>query len=340
MPTLLLLFSCRPADTHTEPHPKPNTDQGRDTGTVEHSAFTWVPHSAEHGHTGHTAIEGPDCENLLGPPFEVDSTTIIRTEEDFDFDNTEYLLTQAGTSLAGINRYGEQHIVVPQIGVDAAGIRSLPDGDILIAQPDTGTVRLVNYQTGGSTPVLTSLQFPNGLEVSSAGVGYVSEFVAGGGIREFDPRSGANHVILGIDFPNNMTLSPDEQVLYILTSTQQFWGASKVMALDRNTDGTWARNPREIKAFTTFLGGIAVDVCGNLYVTEYMTGRVARIRMPEATLEPIAELTTGGYQYNGGFSAARFSPGFSGWSPTQLYVTNRAQLYTIELGIEGRHVLK
>lgn len=337
------VIACR-ATTTTTPDTDATTPVQHHTGTpatTTHSGTTWVPlHSGHTGHSAHTGEPEPVCD---GPPpsgpFEVHSTNIINTEEDFDFDDTQYLLTQAGVSLAGVTRTGQQSIVVPNIGVDAAGIRSLPNGDILIAQPDTGVVRRVDYQTGGSVAILASLQFPNGLEVSSTGRGYVSEFVSTGRVREFDPVSGNNRIILEIPYPNNMVLSPDEQVLYVLVSTSQFWGSSRVMALDKQPDGTWSRTPREIASSNTFLGGIAVDVCGNLYVTEYSSGVVGRILMPQQTLEFIADLGSLG-TFNGGFSAARFAPGFAGWSPTELYVTDRYELFTIDLQLEGRHVLK
>ncbi|MCA9492993.1 MAG: hypothetical protein KC621_23845 [Myxococcales bacterium] len=338
MISLLSVLACR--STTTTPDTDGVTPKVTHTGTPDttHSGLPWTfAHSGHTGATGHTGDAGPDCDTLPAGPYEMHSTNVIRTEEDFDFDDDRYLLTQSGVSLAGVTRTGQTSILVSNIGVDAAGIRTLPSGDILIAQPDTGVVRRVDASTGGSVAILSSLLFPNGLEVSSDGRGFVSEFVATGRVREFNPITGNNRIILEIPYPNNMVLSPDEQVLYVLASTGQFGGTSRVMALDRVVDG-WASQPREILSSPQFLGGIAVDVCGNLYVTEYSSGRVGRILMPEQRVEAIADLgLLGGFGY---YSSARFSPGYGGWSATELYVTDRFELFTIDLGIEGRHVLK
>ncbi len=338
-PFLLAILACAdpttptgPTDvTETEDTTPPWLHSGVDHSTPagEHSGL----HSADSGHSAATPAIDCSVDPPQGP-FPYTSTAIIRTEEDFDFDATQYLLTQRLSALAGITRTGVEDILAANIGSDAAGIRSLPTGEVLVAQPDSGTVRRVDLRTGGSVAVLTGLTAPNGIEVASSGASFVSEFVPNGRVREFNPFTGDFQVIATLSQPNNMVLSPDEQTLYVVTS-QGWYGSGNVVALDRDGNGGWSA-PRDVFRGNEFLGGITVDLCGDLYLTQYSTGRVFRLRIPEGTPELIAELP----RLYGSYSAAHFSPGLAGWSTHELYVTNRSQFFVVDVGVEGRHVLR
>lgn len=324
---LLPFLACRgPSDDD-------DTTTGPHTGDT---ATTQVGTTGDTATNGTTPVVDPDClEEPPSGPFTATSTSLIRTEEDFDFDILGFLITQMNTNLGGVTRAGLETIVAAGIGSDAAGIRSLPDANILIAQPDTGAVRRVDYDTGGSAIVLSGLTFPNGLEVGLDGMAYVSEYNSGGGVRMFDPYTGQFDVIVNLSNPNGMTLSPDELTLYIATSSSPFSGTGRIVAIERaSTDDAWDSSPRTVYDGASALGGLTSDKCGNLYATEYSSGRVLRILMPEGDVEPIADLSG-----SGSFSSARFSPGYGDWSRTELYVTNRSELFVIEVEIEGRHVL-
>jgi DNA-binding beta-propeller fold protein YncE len=316
------LLACQEPTVSPPPVPAPAPVTNTDTtpGTT-----------AETGQeTGEPEVD-PDCLSLPTGPFNFQSTSAVQTEEDFDFDAAGYLLTQHFSDLAGISRQGQAHVIASSIGADAAGIRSLVTGDIVVAQPDTGSLRRVDYLTGTTTTILAGLSFPNGIEASRDGMIYSSEYTSGGRIRVVDPYNGDALVIAQLERPNNMALTPDEQTLYVVTTVGN---GSKVVALDRGEDEEWGSTPRLIYEHPTQLGGITTDKCGNIYIVEFTAGKVYRLRTDDqSTPEPIVDLTSGS------FSSLRFSAGKTDWSPTELFVTNRSQLFYLDVGIAGRHVL-
>lgn len=319
------LFACREPEPKDH-RPKPETT---DKETINLPTGTTGETATDTG----TPIVDP-CTNLIDGPFSYQSTNAVMTEEDFDFDAVGYLLTQNNTSLAGFDRTGQSHIIAPAIGSDAAGIRSLVTGDIMIAQPDTGALRRVTYSTGATITVLGGLNFPNGLEAGVDGYIYSSEFTANGRIRMVEPYSGAALVITQLDYPNNMALSPDETTLYIVASNFYGGGGGQIWAIDRDENGEWQPETRLIHDHPTSLGGITTDICGNIYFAEYSQGKVYRLRIDDfSTLERIADLPPGSY------SSMRFTSGIGDWGRTELFVTSRYALYVIDVGIDGRHVL-
>ncbi|MEQ1508649.1 MAG: hypothetical protein ABMB14_40855, partial [Myxococcota bacterium] len=312
------------------------TDAGpTDTGPAT-STHTGAPTLGDDDDDGTTAPES--CGSLPAGPFEGFTTSVVHTEEDFDFDKLGYLLTQDNTSLAAFERTGASHLVSPNIGSDAAGIRSLPNGDVVVAQPDTGALRKVTYDTGATTTVLGGIVFPNGLEVGVDGYVYSTEYTRNGLVRQIDVESGDITVIAELDYPNNLALSPDEQVLYLVVSEGPLGGAgSDVVALDRGADGAWGPDARPVGSSPDQLGGITTDTCGNVYVVAIGTGQLVRIEVATGAMTTIAQLPSGGLVSQ--YSSLRFGAGIGAWGRTELFVTNRVSLTVFDVGVEGRHVL-
>jgi sugar lactone lactonase YvrE len=80
------------------------------------------------------------------------------------------------------------------------------------------------------------------------------------------------------------------------------------------------------------LDGIAVDACGNVYVTEYVLGLVWRVTEAGAEPELVAELPS--YW----IPNMDFGMGYGGWDETRLWVVDREtnMIYGIDIGIRGR----
>jgi sugar lactone lactonase YvrE len=298
------------------------------------------------GGTGHTgagtgdtagALPTVDC-SLLVPAADLTytSTTAIVTEEDFDFDGQGWLLSQRGSDLQGIDRYGATHFVAGDIGLDASGIRSTASGQIMIAQPDQGTIRHVDPLTGGSVTLLAGLSNPNGIEAGDDGMIYVTENSSNGYLRMMDPNTESVSVIMPAPYGNGIVLSPDEQTLYFASSASTFGGPTSIVSIVRDAAGEWDPGTFQvIHVQDEYVGSLTVDACGNLYGVEYSAGKVFRLDPVTLVIERLLDLSGSGYNY----SALHFSPGFDGWDLNSLYVTSRGELYEIPVGVPGSHVL-
>lgn len=340
MLVVLLVAACSGPDA---PEP-PGEDEGSTDMPTDPTApadTELPPDSTAPTDTGTPPAVDPCADPFTGP-FDFVSSSVVQTEEDFDFESTGLLAMQQFNNLVGITRTGEVTVIATNIGADVAGIRTLPTGDILVTQQDLARVSRVNVSNGNTVNVVSGVGFPNGLEVGLLdGLAYVSDFSPNGRVMTFDAYPGAGvigepTVILNIPYPNGLALSPDEQTLYVATSNDSWGGNGRLAAIDRDPEtGAWVPEPRLVFQANQLVDAVTTDVCGNVYVTEYANGRVTRIR-PDGTTELIVDLPNVGFE---GYCAARFGPGIGDWERTTLYVSNRQAIYAIDIGIEGRHVL-
>jgi sugar lactone lactonase YvrE len=252
------------------------------------------------------------------------------TGEPFDFDPRGFMVSQRNQNIEGLDRYGGTFIYAVGVGADAAGLRVLSTGDLAVAQPDTGGLVLVNALTGGSTTVLSGLSFPNALAADSRGYTFITETISDGRVRQVDVYTGDQWPVVGnLQSPNGVALSPDEETLYV-AETQ----SGIIYAVDRLTDTEWAA-PRVF--FTMPTGSyytLAVDVCGNLYTIDFFQGKLYRVLADGSAAEFLVEVDPAVSW--GSYSSIRFGNGFGGWERENLYVTRRAELYEVPIGIQGR----
>lgn len=268
-------------------------------------------------------------------PIAFSSTIAIRTQGDFDFDGAGFLDAQRQGGLSAYSRTGDRHLVAANVGY-LAGIRSLPTGDVVASAPNLGQVTLVTYAYGDAAPFVGGIQYPSGLEAGADGMMYVSDYAPAGRVWTFDPYSGDGAVVVDLPFPNGLALSVDEQTLYVATSSGWFHGTGTVAAVDRDQDGRWdATTLHPVYDASGRVDALAVDVCDNLYIVELETGRVVRIRAIDHGVELIADLGAS----PGGYTSARFGTGLGGFERDQLFVSNGSELWVLEVGVDGRHVL-
>ena len=261
------------------------------------------------------------------------STAAIRTWIDFDFDQLGFLDTPWGSDVLGYTRTGGRHRVATAVGVEVLGVRSLVTGDLVVSVPQTGVLKRVTYDTGATSTIVGGLIAPRALEVGTDGLVYASEPIEYGVVRSIDPYTGESDVIAALPFPGGMALSPDEQRLYVVT-TPRPGGPSTVVAIERDEDGDWDPAPQPIFTTPTSIDALVTDLCGNLYVAETWRGRVYRVRPDDGGIEPLATLEPGF-----GLTAMRFGNGIGDFARDQLFVSNGVQLYVLEVGVDGRHVL-
>jgi gluconolactonase len=155
----------------------------------------------------------------------------------------------------------------------ASGLMFGADGRLYACQ--TGTRRIVAWETDGRESVLAEGIEPNDLAVTHSGNVYVTDPVhkqvwlvtRGGGTRVVDE---------GIVRPNGVVLSPDQTLLYVADTAGQFVYSFRIASDGSLTDkepfyhlhlqeGTSGSNA----------DGMTVDTLGNLYVTTELGVQVA-----------------------------------------------------------------
>ena len=274
-----------------------------------------------------------DCAVLPPLPVTYDTLQGWGTAEDFDFDGAGYHVSVQQGNLFGRDRYGAVSILAVGFSSFTAGTRVLSTGDWVVADANNGALILVDAATGGQSVVSSGVSYPNGVETDRLGYAFVADNGTGQ-VRQVDPYSAQNWpVASGLTSSNGLILSPDEQTLYVGS-----FGAGKVWAVPRLTDTTWgpATVLWETSGIDGGFDGINVDVCGNVYITEYIQGKVWRVTPDGLHGDLVVDLPSSW------IPNMRWGNDVGGWSSDILYVSDRDQgrLFALHMGIAGKkHVL-
>ena len=270
------------------------------------------------------------CDDLPAGPLDYTVLAGPKATEDFAFDGQGYMIgADWGGSLLKSTYDGDSQLWVPNAGSFISGIRALPSGDIVYSESDEGTLFRVD-SNGTKTAVLSGLSYPNGVEVDLDGYVYVTEHDAGN-VRRVDPYTGEFTIIAqGLTNPNGVTFSPDYSTLYIGS-----FGGGTIHTLEMAPDGT----PGELTVLVQSVGngqldGMGVDICGNIYVCEFIAARVWRISPDGQTQEPVVMLG----DETDWIPNLQWGSGIGGWDPMKMYVQDiqENRMYEVEIGVPGK----
>jgi streptogramin lyase len=256
----------------------------------------------------------------------------IATTEDFDFDPDGRLVyVDWNGNYMGADIDGNSGIISPGDGwnTDARGVQVLSTGMTAINYIGANKIVTVDPATGGRTDLLVGPEGPNALEVGDNDVIFFSEAYRGR-IGRLDTVTNLGEVIAtGFSYPNGLALSPDQHTLYVSDDT---FGIYRLV-LDPTT-GVWGEkqlvfNPARGEAYDA----METDECGNLYSAQFYSGLIYRYDpyLDEAQL--VVDLNPDSFLWN----AMRWGSNRGGWRRDTLYVTNRTQIFALELGINGRN---
>lgn len=334
VPALLVTIACTGPDEAADgPSPTSPTEDSptlplpTDTGptgpTGGDTGATGEPTAED---TGLLPWERPvDCSGLapLPPPYTTLSWAPPNEDYTFGADGYAYAINN------GLTRTpygGPSELLVP--GIPAArGTRFLPDGTLIVALVDTGTLIRVDPNTGGQSVVASGLVNPNGIAIGPDGRAYVA---TGGRILRVDPDSLAVDVF--VEEPGSfdgITFSHDYRRLYWNEET----GAVHWVDLDEDLEVVGSMHTARIPVgFFSLLDGMAADACGHLYVIE-MGGILWRIS-PDGTVEEalrIASAFAVTPSLNFGLTSA------GGYDPNVLYIADfTGKFYAVEVGVPGK----
>ena len=299
--------------------------------------FTGTPGGTPGGTTGGTVTGAPggttqttftttfDCTNRPQGPFQT-TEYAIGTEEDFSFDEAGHLVYQNWTNIMGADETGAAAVLATGAPGDPAGLDVVANNMLLIAGPDTGSLRILDLTLGTGDTLISGLDRPNAVLGGRDGRYYVSELNIGR-VRWWNPATDVWDIAArDMPYANGLALSPNEDVLYI-AGDDDLWAVEKdPISGNWDPDTRW----RVWEDATEMVYTLDVDVCGWIYFVGYSSGAVRRVSPDGNTVEQIAQLS-GGWSWSG----MNFGNGTGVWDEDWLFLTNRSTVIAIDIGIPG-----
>ncbi|MEZ4322936.1 MAG: SMP-30/gluconolactonase/LRE family protein [Myxococcota bacterium] len=317
---LLSLLACSkgPPTADTDPPTPVDTDTDVTETAIVHTGDTAEPPT-------------PVCDALLPVPVPFQSHNGFGGSEDFDIDmlGRHVSINGSGNLVARDPITGATQLLSPNVTGSAACTRMLPSGNFVVCDVAGNSLVHVDITTGAKNTLVTGMAYPNGAEVDPDGFVYVAEQNAGR-VRRVDSTTGEFTTIAeNLNNPNGVIFSPDYQILYVGS-----FGGGVVYAVDRTGVDTFdpprvlVQDPGNNGGFD----GINVDECGNVYITEFVAGKVYRITPDGQIVNLVADLPSSW------IPNLRWGNGVNGWEETTLYVSDRSQgrLFALEMGLRGK----
>ena len=275
------------------------------------------------------AIVRADCANLPGLPA-TETALPWKASEDFTFDGEGNLwgVSLDDKALHKISKNGTRTVVLPNVSSWGRGIRFLEGGDLVVAEPDSGSLLRIK-PNGVSSVILGNITEPNGVAIHPNGWVYLTS--EDGILYRINPDTGFNtHIVNGGPSLDGVTFSPDYRTLYYNTEG----GTVFSMPLDEEGVPEGGGQTFVVLPKIEILDGMTVDECGNLYVVE-MTGIVWRVT-PDKQVDIALDLSNGKFSFVF-IAALNFGSGVGGWDAQSLYVMDlMGKIYEVPMGVGGK----
>jgi len=338
---LLLSCACTSAvikDDSTPSNHQPKDDTAiptDDTGAGTDSGSTGKDSGIGKDDTG----DGPipieyDCEKQPDGPWSIETITAVATE-DIDFDQDGNLVGSDMSHIWRTDIDGNQQMWVPNFPF-RAGMRLLSTGQLVVADNYQGA--LVRVEPDGSREtVLSGLSYPNGIEIGLDDAVYLTEH-DGNRFLKVDAQTGDYEIVHQgfIQYPNGISFNEDFSALYIAG----FSGVGTIYRIPVSKDGEFG----EMESWSTGVGtgwldGIAVDICGNVYIADYGASQILKLPPEGKTYEVLVDGSGLGGWYGAYMPNMQWGSGVGGWDTEVMYVPEgwmADRTYSIELGIPGK----
>jgi hypothetical protein len=273
------------------------------------------------------------CDEIPTGPFAptmAGNTPIYDGSEDLAFDGLGNLAAQRDDEILLVQADLSSTVLTDSLP-DVFGTRYRGDGDLVLADFDGDELVLVS-PGGVVTPWIADIDGPNGVYPDFFANVWVTE-MNGDRVLRIDDTGTLHEVVVGTDAESaNGIVFDDARDLLFWTNWSE--GTIRSVAIDAAFD------PVGMPALVgTIPGGgpdgLALDVCGNLYVVDQANDELWRFELDDAGAEldssSIAEFTTG-------VSNAQFGSG-AGFATTSLYVTgNPGTVWVVDLQVPGAAV--
>jgi len=257
-------------------------------------------------------------------------------------------ISGVAVAIAGLGLFGMAAMAVLLIGPNGLSLDA--EGRLIyLATPDRTVMRL---ESDGTRTVLADgwrgrrFNGPNDLTIHSSGAIYVTDSVFGirDGLANPDSELDFSGVYLLEDgrttliysnaenpggWPNGITLSPDESVLYMNA------GFQNILKYDVLADGTIENGEVFIPGEGS--DGMKVDSLGNLYTTSGAGPGEVRITAPDGTRLGVLELPVPNGEPQTQVCATNVA--FGDNDSRTLYITACEHVYRIRMRVTGMHPL-
>jgi sugar lactone lactonase YvrE len=309
----------------------PGADAGADT-----SGDAQAPEAGAPDGGAPDATTVASCDNLpTNVPYKVKRGP--KAAADFVFDRDGMLISVSGGRVWKTPFSGQPTLFlnasVGIFGDQSHGTRLLPNGDLVISTSESASREglLLRIPPDGRASVLASgFDRANAIEVDLQGFVYVAEMSRKQVVR-VDGATGAATVLVngnGLELPYGVTFSPDYRTLYIGERTN-----GSIFALEVQPDGTaGAMRVLARDNGAGLLDGMAVDACGNVYVSGFDSGQVYRVAPDGGSPQLVADLS----DLSLSIPNMQWGSGTGGWDPSMLYVIDQRQDQVYELHVRVR----
>ena len=291
-----------------------------------------------------------DCKGkeVPAPPFDSRVVTNSVTSEDLAIDNDGYIVGSDRANLYKSDTSGNSDMIFPNVA-NPQMLVVLPNDDILIynengelvkieADGDEYTVYSVTYLPfGDANPDgIVYATFPNFWPSHSGGDSHIVRIDPT--IDEYDEV-----LIWEEDKPWGITFNEDHTALYV-SVVQRFDAgmdeASKVYKLELDSEGYPAGDPElyvTIDEGAIMTEGLAVDECGNLYVS--LSTRIFRVSKGGKAYEQVWDAADIGLKYRAASGLQFGRGGEGGTDRLKLYTGNPYAKEAVEIDIGVGSVL-
>jgi len=250
-----------------------------DTGPMEET-------SSDDGSSEDTGVVyPPECDDVYRGPYAILDVGVLFTgggSEDLAMSGDSTLVGRSGDALVVVDGSANTTpFPMATFTSPTLGLRYRADGDLLAAQFQTG--ELLRIQPGGQVDVFfDGLEFPNGIYPDADGYVWVTEY-AGYRVRRIDPDGNDDTTIT----EGAATAAGANGIIYDDLRQIVFWTKyddSELWRAPIGDDGT----PGAAVMVTDLQGysdGLALDVCGNLYVVDEGAGVAGQTRIDRVFLD-------------------------------------------------------
>ncbi|WP_437924289.1 SMP-30/gluconolactonase/LRE family protein [Sorangium sp. So ce291] len=301
------------------------------------SAVTSVSSGGGEGSAGMAAGSGGagagptgECAQLApGPLAPTLVTDVFDGSADFAFDGRGHLVAKQGPNLIRYDATGQTSNFASLPGT-VLGLRYRPDGTLVAARPDQGTVAQIST-TGIVDDYVENLQAPSGLSADAEGNVWATER-AGNRVIRLALDATVEVIASGepeVSQPSGVVFDPARKVVFYTNSA-----AGEIRRIDLAVAGALPALVSTVPS--AVLDGLVLDTCGHLYTIDSKDKELYRVQLDAggAALGGPELLAT----FPTSVANAQFGSG-PGFNAKTLYVGGAAgAIYAVALGIVGAPV--